>query len=144
MTKTNNQDYYAIIEKQNFFEIIENKYGEIAIFIDAKEGQPEHPELLFDGKKTALLRRNMELSIKLENIHEEAREPLAGAEIVMVAEINGKMVERVYGVPVENVEEILTDGLETRNDSIRKAKDVEELVKQFGAVKRWKSGEKSK
>ncbi|MGD9638844.1 MAG: hypothetical protein AB7U85_07275 [Alphaproteobacteria bacterium] len=143
MTEINNQNYYTTIEKQNSFEIIENKYGEIAIFIDAKKGQPEHPELLFDGKKTALLRRNADLSIKLENIHEEACRPLNHTEIVMVAELDGKTVERVYGVTVEKVDEILAEGLETRNDVIRKARNVDELVKQFGAVKRWKNGEKS-
>ena len=25
--------YYTVVEKQDFFEIIENKYGELAIFI---------------------------------------------------------------------------------------------------------------
>ena len=143
MMTTNNPNYYISIEKQNSFEIIENKYGEIAIFIDARDGQPEHPELLFDGNKTALLRRTPELSIKLENIHEEAKEPLAESEIVMIAELNGKTVERVYGVAVEIVDEISPEGIETRNDVIRKAKNVDELVKQFGAVKRWQSGEKS-
>lgn len=28
--------YYTVVEKQDFFEIIENKYGELAIFIDAR------------------------------------------------------------------------------------------------------------
>lgn len=30
--------YYTLIEKQDFFEIIENKFGELAIFIDARDG----------------------------------------------------------------------------------------------------------
>ena len=32
--------YYTLIEKQDFYEIIENKFGELAIFIDAREGAP--------------------------------------------------------------------------------------------------------
>ena len=34
--------YYTLIEKQDFYEIIENKYGELAIFIDARDGTPEN------------------------------------------------------------------------------------------------------
>lgn len=43
--------YYTVVEKQDFFEIIENKYGELAIFIDARDGSPVNPVLEFDGKK---------------------------------------------------------------------------------------------
>ena len=50
--------YYTLMEKQDFFEIIENKYGELAIFIDARDGIPQEPVLEFDGKKTALLKRD--------------------------------------------------------------------------------------
>lgn len=50
--------YYTLIEKQDFYEIIENKFGELAIFIDAREGAPVNPVLEFDGKKTALLKRD--------------------------------------------------------------------------------------
>ena len=38
--------YYTLIEKQDFYEIIENKFGELAIFIDAREGAPVNPGLL--------------------------------------------------------------------------------------------------
>ena len=37
--------YYTLMEKQDFFEIIENKYGELAIFIDARDGEPKSPVL---------------------------------------------------------------------------------------------------
>ena len=50
--------YYTLIEKQDFYEIIENKYGELAIFIDARSGAPEKPVLEFDGKKTAFYSAN--------------------------------------------------------------------------------------
>ena len=50
--------YYTLIEKQDFYEIIENKYGELAIFIDARSGSPVNPVLEFDGKQTALLKRD--------------------------------------------------------------------------------------
>jgi hypothetical protein len=132
--------YYTLIEKQDFFEIIENKYGELAIFIDSRENQPVNPVLEFDGKKTALLKRDGRVAVMLDGIHKDTQAPLAEAEFVLIVELNGKTVERTYGVPVENVEEIVPEGRQTRADEWIKAKSKDELLKAFGAVKTWKSG----
>ncbi|MFI3241265.1 MAG: hypothetical protein R3Y43_01710 [Alphaproteobacteria bacterium] len=132
--------YYTLIEKQDFFEIIENKYGELAIFIDSREGLPQNPILQFDGKQNALLKRDVRLSVKLEGVEKETAGTLAEAEFVMIVELNGKMVERVYAVEVENVEDIVFEGKQTRADELVKAKNKDELLKAFGAVKSWKVG----
>lgn len=132
--------YYTLIEKQDFYEIIENKYGELAIFIDAREGTPVEPVLEFDGKKTALLKRDSRLAVRLDNIHEETVAPLAESEFVLIVELKGRMVERTYGVPVDNVENIVFEGKATRADELVKAKNREDLLKEFGAVKVWSSG----
>ena len=132
--------YYTLMEKQDFFEIIENKYGELAIFIDARDGIPQEPVLEFDGKKTALLKRDERRSIILDNIDAETKEVLAGAEFVMIVEMQADMVERVYGVPVENVEDIEFNGRRTRADELFKAKSKDEVLKSFGAIKVWTGG----
>ena len=132
--------YYTLIEKQDFFEIIENKFGELAIFIDARDGSPANPVLEFDGKKTALLKRDDRLAVRLDNIDEETKGPLAEAEFVLIVELNGKMVERTYGVPVENVEEIVFKGRQTRADELVKVKSKEDVMKSFGAVRSWSCG----
>lgn len=132
--------YYTLIEKQDFYEIIENKYGELAIFIDARDGAPLNPVLEFDGKKTALLKRDGRLAVRLDNIDEETKGPLAEAEFLMIVELKGKMVERAYAVPVENVEEIVFEGRQTRADEIVKAKSKEDVLQAFGVVKSWVSG----
>lgn len=132
--------YYTLIEKQDFYEIIENKYGELAIFIDAREGSPVNPVLEFDGKKTALLKRDERLAVRLDNIAEETKGPLAEAEFLLIVELQGKMVERTYGVPVENVEDIVFNGRQTRADELVKAKSKDDVMKSFGAVKSWVSG----
>lgn len=134
--------YYTLIEKQDFYEIIENKYGELAIFIDARDGTPDNPVLEFDGIKTALLKRDGRLAVRLDNINEETVAPLAEAEFVMIVELKGKMVERTYAVPVENVEEIVFEGRQTRADELIKAKSKEDILRSFGAVKTWVSGNK--
>ena len=128
--------YYTLIEKQDFYEIIENKFGELAIFIDAREGAPVNPVLEFDGKKTALLKRDGRLAVKLDNIDDETKGPL-------IVELQGKMVERTYGVPVENVEEIVFKGKQTRADELVRAKSREDVINSFGAVKIWSCGDKN-
>ena len=115
--------YYTVVEKQDFFEIIENKYGELAIFIDARDGR---------------------LAVRLDNIDEETKGPLAEAEFVMIVELQGKMVERVYAVPVDNVEEIVFKGRQTRADELVLAKSKEDVIKSFGAVNFWTGGSSEK
>ena len=132
--------YYTLVEKQDFFEIIENKFGELAIFIDSREGNPVNPVLQFDGKETALLKRDERLSVVLNGIDKETRAPLAEAEFVLIVELSGKTVERTYGVPVDNVEEVIIEGKRTRADEFVKAKTREDLIKSFGAVKVWTCG----
>jgi hypothetical protein len=132
--------YYTLIEKQDFYEIIQNKFGELAIFIDAREGAPANPVLEFDGKKSALLKRDGRVAVRLDDINKETVDPLASSEFVMVVELKGKMVERTYGVPIENVEEIVYEGRQTRADELVKAKSKEEVLKAFGAVRSWVCG----
>ena len=132
--------YYTLMEKQDFFEIIENKYGELAIFIDARDGEPQEPVLQFDGKKTALLKRDERRSIILDNVDAETKGVLAESEVVMIVELHGDVVVRGYAVAVENVEDIVLNGRRTRADEIFRAKSKDELLKSFGAVKTWTGG----
>lgn len=132
--------YYTLVEKQNFYEIIENKYGEIAVFIDARPGTPVEPVLEFDGKGTALLRRDERLAIRLDNIDEETKNILAEREVVMIVELSGDEVERVYGVPLENVESIFILGRQGRADEIIKARNRAEIMESFGVVRSWTGG----
>lgn len=132
--------YYTLMEKQDFFEIIENKYGELAIFIDARDGEPKEPILQFDGKKTALLKRDDRRSIILDNVDSETKNVLAESEVVMIVELHADMVSRVYAVAVENVEDIVLNGRRIRADEIFRAKSKEELLKSFGAIKTWTGG----
>ena len=134
--------YYTLIEKQDFFEIIENKFGELAVFIDARKGEPVNPQLEYDGKTTALLKRDGRLAVKLEGINAETGAVLAESEFVMIVELSCETVERTYGVPVETVEEFSFKGRQTRADELERIKSKQEIIEAFGAVKIWKSGEK--
>lgn len=134
--------YYTLIEKQDFFEIIENKFGELAIFIDARKGEPQNPSMEYNGKGTALLKRDGKIAVKLDGINKETGTALAEQEFVMVVELDGETVERTYGVPVETVEEFTFRGRQTRADELERIKSKTEILAAFGAIKVWKSGEK--
>lgn len=134
--------YYTLIEKQDFFEIIENKFGELAVFIDARKEEPNMPSMEYDGKSTALLKRDNHIAVKLEGINKETGSVLAEQDFVMIVELEGDTVERTYGVPVETVEEFSFKGRQTRADELERIKSKAELIAAFGAVKVWKSGEK--
>lgn len=134
--------YYTLIEKQDFFEIIENKFGELAIFIDTRAGEPANPRLEYDGKNTALLKRDGKIAVKLEGINAETGAVLAESEFVMIVELDGETVDRTYGVPVETVEEFTFKGRQTRADELERIKSRAEILAVFGAVKVWKSGDK--
>lgn len=134
--------YYTLIEKQDFFEIIENKFGELAIFIDTRKGEPQNPSMEYDGKASALLKRDGKIAVKLEGINPETGSVLAEQEFVMVVELDGETVERTYAVPVETVEEFSFRGRPTRADELERIKSKNELIAAFGAVRSWKSGEK--
>ncbi|MBP5615031.1 MAG: hypothetical protein IKR60_02195 [Alphaproteobacteria bacterium] len=134
--------YYTIVEKQDFYEIIENKYGELAVFIDSRPGTPVDPVLEFDGKETALLKRDERLAVRLDNIDVETKNILAEREVVMIVELSGEEVQRVYGVPVENVDEIVFLGRQTRADEMIKVKSKADVISAFGAVKTWVGGQK--
>ena len=134
--------YYTLIEKQDFFEIIENKFGELAIFIDTRAGEPVNPRLEYNGKNTALLKRDGKIAVKLEGITAETGSVLAESEYVMIVELDGETVDRTYGVPVETVEEFSFKGRQTRADELERIKSKAEILAVFGAVKVWKSGDK--
>lgn len=133
--------YYTLIEKQDFFEIIENKFGELAIFIDARKNDPVNPFLEYDGKTTAILKRDTTLAVKLEGITAETGTVLAESEFVMIVELEGETVIRTYGVPTETVDDFSFRGRKTRADELERIKSKAEIISVFGAVKIWKSGE---
>ncbi|MFR0737542.1 MAG: hypothetical protein ACLSHR_11745 [Oscillospiraceae bacterium] len=135
--------YYTLIEKQDFMR-------------SSKTSSANWQFLLTHAKALRLIRcwnltvkdrsagkRDGRLAVKLDNIDDETKRPLAEAEFVMIVELQGKMVERTYGVPVENVEETVFKGKQTRADELVRAKSREDVINSFGAVKIWSCGDKT-
>ena len=85
------------------YDMLQNAEGEILIIIEKRESAPESPRLLYDGGDRALLYRNKESALKLNNIDEKARPALMAVDEILIAEIENEDVLREYKVPLRKV-----------------------------------------
>ena len=76
-------------EQEGFYDILQNGAGDLLISIRARAGEPDHPQIVYDGGKHGLLYRQHGFSITLDFIHPDARAPLAKAESVLIVEFEG-------------------------------------------------------
>lgn len=87
------------------YSILHNENGEIMVMIDAREGEPDDPRFIYDGKM-ALLFRNFDSSIAFRNIDPEAHEALRGIDEVLVIEVLNDDVAREYIAPLRRVKDV--------------------------------------
>lgn len=93
-------------EQEGRYDIIENNVGEIMIIIKYRDGGPENPRLVYDGGSVALLYRSRESAILLDDINENARQPLKSVEKVLMVELDGNEVAREYVVPTRFIKDL--------------------------------------
>ena len=93
-------------EQEGFYDILQNGAGDLLISIRARAGEPDNPQIVYDGGKHALLYRQQGFSITLDFIHPDARLPLSKAETVLVVEFEGGELMREYEVPVRFVKKL--------------------------------------
>jgi len=83
------------------YNILKNDDGEILIKISPRKGVPCNPRFVYDGGERALLYRNKESALFLNNIGEEARKPLTEVTIIHIEEtFKEDEILREYDVPV--------------------------------------------
>jgi len=87
------------------YSILQNENGEIMVMIDAREGEPEDPRFIYDGKM-ALLFRNFDSNVLFRNIDPEAHEALQEVNEVLVIEVLNDDVEREYITPIRRVKDV--------------------------------------
>jgi|GEM_PF-2344550 len=114
---------------EEFYDILQNKEGDILFCIRIRDGEQRLPEIFYSGGKNALLRRRLDQYVVLDEVHENIREALGKIDEVLVAEFypndgNDKIdkdrgIVREYTVPIrhldamhtlESIEEIRKDG----------------------------------
>lgn len=94
------------VGKKGRYSVLQNAKGDIMITMNAREGEPDNPRLIYDGEDIALLYRSAESSVAFKQIDPGARAPLLSiAEILIVEELNDDVV-REYIVPVRIVKDI--------------------------------------
>lgn len=74
--------------------------------IDLQSSAPNEPMFIYDGGDTALLFRDWDSSIRINNISEDARPFLKNAEDIYVVEIQGEDILRDYYAPIRIVSDV--------------------------------------
>ena len=74
--------------------------------IDLQSSAPNEPMFIYDGGDTALLFRDWDSSIRINNISEDARPILKNAEDIYVVEIQGEDILSDYYAPIRIVSDV--------------------------------------
>ena len=87
------------VETEAYYDILANAEGELLFCLKAREGSPDRPQILFNGKDHALFYRTAGQMIVLDYIHPEVCPLLKDASSVLVAEFSEPTAEN----PVKGV-----------------------------------------
>ena len=74
--------------------------------IDLQPSAPNEPMFIYDGGDTALLFRDWDSSIRINNISEDARPILKNAEDIFIVELQGEDILRDYFAPIRIVSDV--------------------------------------
>jgi len=84
---------------EGFYDILQNKEGDLLFCIRTREGEERMAELLYSGGKNALLRRRIDQYILLDEVHPDVKETLSKIDEILVAEFDpGDVEEPKYNV----------------------------------------------
>ncbi|MBO4519612.1 MAG: hypothetical protein J5787_00220 [Alphaproteobacteria bacterium] len=78
----------TVVETEAFYDILVNAEGDLLFCLKAREGSPDRPQMLFDGKDHALFYRTADQMIVLDYIHPEVSPLLKEVSSVLVAEFS--------------------------------------------------------
>ncbi len=106
----NLENMYPPIYTEKYYDILQNKNGELLFCIRIRDGEPHLSEVFYSGGTSGLLRRRPDQYVWLEQIHEGVRERLSEVGEVLFAEFipaeekteadKDKGIIREYTVPV--------------------------------------------
>ena len=88
------------------YTILQDHEGGLVLVIDLQPSAPNEPMFIYDGGDTALLFRDWDSSIRINNISEDARPFLKNAEDIYVVEIQGEDILRDYYAPIRIVRDV--------------------------------------
>jgi len=88
------------------YTILQDHEGGLVLVIDLQPSAPNEPMFIYDGGDTALLFRDWDSNIRINNISEDARPILKNAENIFVVEIQGEDILRDYYAPIRIVSDV--------------------------------------
>lgn len=88
------------------YTILQDHEGGLVLVIDLQPSAPNEPMFIYDGGDTALLFRDWDSSIRINNISEDARPILKNAEDIYVVEIQGEDILRDYYAPIRIIRDV--------------------------------------
>ena len=102
-----------LVEQEKNFNILKNPAGDLMILIRARLNDSNHPKIIYNGGKHAVLYRNDENVIVLDFIHPSVRADLERVLNLLVVEAHDGSIIREYMAEVKHMKEIpLPNGLQ--------------------------------
>lgn len=90
------------------YDLLSDGVGHVLLVVDAGEDEPAHPRLVWDGSDRMLFYRSLRSACTIDGLAAAAREALAEASEVTVAEVGGEEVVREYSAPLRRVRSLET------------------------------------
>lgn len=101
------------VEKENYYDILQNADQEIMICLKAREYSPQSPQMLYAGQDKILFYRRENETVLLDSIHQDVWKSLENATQVYVAEYSAtdtqtqeKGIIREYTVALRHVQKL--------------------------------------
>ena len=88
------------------YTILQDHEGDLVLMIEPQTSDPNEPMFIYDGGDTALLFRDWDSNLRLNNISEESRPILKDAEEIYVVEVQGEDIYRDYFAPIRIVRDV--------------------------------------
>ena len=88
------------------YQILQDHAGDLLLIIEPQTTDPDGPIFIYDGGDTALLFRDWDSNVRLNNISEEARPVLKDAEEIFVVEMKKDRVIRDYMATIRLVSDV--------------------------------------
>lgn len=88
------------------YQILQDHEGDLLLIIEPQTTAPDGPIFIYDGGDTALLFRDWDSNIRLNDISQEARPVLKDAEEIFVVEMKRDQIIRNYMATVRIVRDV--------------------------------------
>ncbi|MBQ7413234.1 MAG: hypothetical protein IJV07_03055 [Alphaproteobacteria bacterium] len=103
----------SLVEQEKNFNILKNPAGDLMILIRARLDDSNHPKIIYNGGKHAVLYRNDGNVVVLDFIHPSVRADLERVLNLLVVEAHDGSIIREYMAEVKHMKEIpLPNGLQ--------------------------------